>query len=209
MKYNSPFLSFLQKVLDILLLGILWIVCSLPLISIAASSAALYHSTVKVVKKEYGSLFSDFFTTFRDNFKSGILLSVLHLLSTALIVLYFCICLAAASVSSSKLIFLILGVLIVLLYLAINGFLFPLFSRFQFRTLNYYTATIYLILHHIKQVLLLILIPIVLAPLIYLNPLFFLLLPGLTAYAKSAVLEPVFRQYMSEDDCASFPWFSE
>ena len=139
MKYNSPFLSFLQKVLDILLLGILWIVCSLPLISIAASSAALYHSTVKVVKKEYGSLFSDFFTTFRDNFKSGILLSVLHLLSTALIVLYFCVCLAAASVSSSKLIFLILGVLIVLLYLAINGFLFPLFSRFQFRTLNYYT----------------------------------------------------------------------
>ena len=36
-----------------------------------------------------------------------------------------------------------------------------------------------------------------------------ILLPGLTAYAKSAVLEPVFRQYMSEDDCASFPWFSE
>ena len=49
MNYNSPFIKMLETVANMLIVTFLWFVFSLPLLTIVASSAALYQTTVKVI----------------------------------------------------------------------------------------------------------------------------------------------------------------
>ncbi|WP_416387741.1 DUF624 domain-containing protein [Eisenbergiella tayi] len=46
----------------------LWCLCSLPLLTLGASSAALYHTAVKVIRQNRGYAFADF----RDSFKGSL-----------------------------------------------------------------------------------------------------------------------------------------
>ncbi len=68
---NSPLWSITNKALNFLWLSILWLVCSLPVVTIGASTAALYSVTLKYARDEEGYLTSSFFTAFWQNFKQG------------------------------------------------------------------------------------------------------------------------------------------
>lgn len=61
----------LTKICDMVCLNILWLVCSIPLITIGASTAALYTIMLKMVKNEEGYIFRDFFKAFKSNFKQA------------------------------------------------------------------------------------------------------------------------------------------
>lgn len=47
---------------------ILWAVCSLPIFTAGAASAALYHCTVESVRKGAGNVLTDFFRVFKESF---------------------------------------------------------------------------------------------------------------------------------------------
>lgn len=49
-------------------LSVLWCLCSLPILTLGASSAALYHTAVKVIRQNRGYAFA----TFRDSFKGSL-----------------------------------------------------------------------------------------------------------------------------------------
>ena len=59
---ESPFFCLLGRVLDIVVLSVLWLICSLPIVTIGPASAALYYSCAKCLRyKEphpYGSFWS-------------------------------------------------------------------------------------------------------------------------------------------------------
>ena len=74
--YN-PVMNFLGKLLDCILLNLLWILCSLPLFTLGASTSALYYCTLKHANDSGISLLQDFFHSFRQNFREGTKLSCL------------------------------------------------------------------------------------------------------------------------------------
>ncbi|MBP5292038.1 MAG: YesL family protein, partial [Lachnospiraceae bacterium] len=48
-------------------LNMLWFVCSIPIFTVGASTAALYYSTLKIVREEEGqSVTALFFKAFKD-----------------------------------------------------------------------------------------------------------------------------------------------
>ena len=47
MRYDSPFIKFLEAIANMLIGTFLWFLFSLPVITVFASGAALYHCTVK------------------------------------------------------------------------------------------------------------------------------------------------------------------
>ena len=49
-------------------LSVLWCLCSLPILTLGASSAALYHTAVKVIRQNRGYAFANF----RDSFKGSL-----------------------------------------------------------------------------------------------------------------------------------------
>ncbi|HAX53555.1 MAG TPA: hypothetical protein DIW07_01855, partial [Lachnospiraceae bacterium] len=61
----------LSRVCDFILLNILWMICSIPLFTIGASTTALYTVMLKIVKNEEGYIVKGFFRAFKDNFKKG------------------------------------------------------------------------------------------------------------------------------------------
>lgn len=68
---NNMFFRFMSRISDLMILNFLWIICSLPIITIGASTTALYNVTLKLVDETDGYLFSDFFKSFKENFKKA------------------------------------------------------------------------------------------------------------------------------------------
>lgn len=68
---SNSFVNFGQKAFDMMVLSLLWIVTSLPVITIGASSAALYETVHKSFVEERGYLCSTYFQSLRSNWKQA------------------------------------------------------------------------------------------------------------------------------------------
>ena len=68
---NSPVMSFFNKLTDLLFLNILWLVCSLPIITIGASTTAMYYVSITSIRMGDGYVAKRFFKSFVDNFKQA------------------------------------------------------------------------------------------------------------------------------------------
>ena len=67
--YNGKFVATMSKVADSIILGLLWLVCSIPVITIGASSSAFYYAYTKCIRQERGGVWSAFFHGFKTGFK--------------------------------------------------------------------------------------------------------------------------------------------
>ena len=65
--FEGSFMNYCDKIFDVMILGFLWILCSLPVITIGASCTALYYAIVKCIKNNEGYVFRSFFHSFRQN----------------------------------------------------------------------------------------------------------------------------------------------
>lgn len=72
---NSPFMIFLSKAADLVILSFWWFVSCIPIITIGPASSALYYVALKMARKEEIRVTACFFKGFRDNFKQGIVYS--------------------------------------------------------------------------------------------------------------------------------------
>ena len=66
---NTPVMHILGKIIDLVVLNLLFLICSLPLITIGATCTALYSVTLKMVQDEESYIIKDFFSSFIINFK--------------------------------------------------------------------------------------------------------------------------------------------
>jgi uncharacterized membrane protein YesL len=73
---NGKFYSFMTKVADLIILSVLWLLTSLPVITLGASSSALYYSVIKVVRKDSEGPVHAYFKAFKGNFKQGTVITV-------------------------------------------------------------------------------------------------------------------------------------
>lgn len=77
---------FLGTVGYIWWLHVLWLLCSLPVITIGASTTALIYSCMKLHNKE-GYVTRNFFRSFRENFIQSTILYILFLITGALLLM--------------------------------------------------------------------------------------------------------------------------
>ena len=69
--YDNPVWRFIGKLGDLIILNILWIVCSIPVFTAGASATAVYYVTLKLVRDEDDSTIRSFFRSFKSNFKQA------------------------------------------------------------------------------------------------------------------------------------------
>lgn len=65
---DRPLLSFITKMTYSAYLNILWLLCSLPVVTIGASTTALFYVTLKMAEDRDEGLTGMFFRAFRQNF---------------------------------------------------------------------------------------------------------------------------------------------
>ena len=85
---DSRVYQILSTAANFIALNILWLLCSAPLLTAGASTAAMYTITRKMARHEYPAVLPDFFKAFRENFKKGVLAGLVMLLPLALLALY-------------------------------------------------------------------------------------------------------------------------
>jgi len=84
---DSKLYEFLSKIADLIIVNLLFIICSLPIVTIGAATTALYGVTKKMASNSEGYIFRSYFKLFKENFKQStimwIILLVLSLIPTA------------------------------------------------------------------------------------------------------------------------------
>lgn len=70
-KYDNLFFTILGKIMEVLWVSILWILFSIPIVTIGASSTALYYTIHKVVFNNEAYIFKTFVNSFKSNFKDS------------------------------------------------------------------------------------------------------------------------------------------
>ena len=68
---QSPLMIAVRKILDVLLVNFLWIIVSIPVVTVGASTAAWYDVVYKDIRHSRGNAFFDFFHAFRANFRQA------------------------------------------------------------------------------------------------------------------------------------------
>ena len=76
---NGGVMGFMSKVADVIVLSLLWFVCSIPIVTMGAATTALYYTAVKVIRRERSYIFRSFFSSFKENFMQGTFLWLLFL----------------------------------------------------------------------------------------------------------------------------------
>ena len=69
--YESKFSQLLLKLCRACYLNLLWFLCSIPIITIGASTTALYYASLKIVRDEDNHVGAQFFRSFRENFRQA------------------------------------------------------------------------------------------------------------------------------------------
>ena len=72
--------AVLSGTIDVLWAGLLWLFCSLPVVTVGPASAALYYTMVKAIRRERGSVGKTFFSAFAANFRVSFLIWLVYLI---------------------------------------------------------------------------------------------------------------------------------
>jgi uncharacterized membrane protein YesL len=131
---DSKVMAFLAGISDILFLGFLWLIFSVPVVTIGASTTATYYTMVKGIRKKRGYIFKNFWKSFKMNFKQATLMWLFMLVVGALIG-YDIFIMTSTVVNIPSAIKVIILVVTVILALT-TSFAFPLLSKFDNTNVN-------------------------------------------------------------------------
>ena len=180
---------------DAVVLSLLWTVCSAPVITAGAATAALYDTVVACFRRHEQDYLRRFFRTLKRELVGSLLPTVLW--AALLALLYMGYRRIAAGLSGSGGVLLASGMLFLLLIpLGICGWVFPILSRFTLDFKSLQINAVRVGLGYLPRTLLiaaLIAVSVWLTLRLQLLPLFFL--PAIVALLDTYLMEPVFRKY--------------
>lgn len=125
---DSPLYRFLSRVLDILKLNFLWILGSLPVFTIGASTTAAMSVALKLADDEEGYIAKSYFEVYKANFKQGVPMGLIFLVAWYAVYLDFQL---FEAVKNNPVILLIIGMVSVFLVIIAMIYSFPLLARYE------------------------------------------------------------------------------
>ena len=87
LKPDSPAMNFISTVADLIIVNILFIICSIPIVTVGAAYSAKYYVSMKIIRGEGTGVFIPFFKAFGKNFKQATIVWLIMLVAIALIIL--------------------------------------------------------------------------------------------------------------------------
>ena len=189
---------FTAKLVDLFLLSVFWLVCSIPLFTIGPATSALYNTVVRCIRGNRRDSWTLFFRTFRDNFTVGALTSLVVLAAGVLLFLIYSMLYQTAPYSQAGYVLFMAYYVFLLLPLGVLCWLFPTLSRFEFGVGGLLSNCAKLAIAHLPSTaaLALLLYGTVFVCINFFLAVFFL--PAVLALAHSLLLERVYAPYIRE-----------
>ena len=127
---DNPVIKCLVAIGNIWMLYLIWLICSLPIITIGASTTALNYSMIKLHRDE-GYPVSNFFKSFKENFKQATVMFIIYALVGAILVMDFIIAGSFTDNAAVKMMLRIGAGIIGIPYILTLLYSFGLLSRFN------------------------------------------------------------------------------
>lgn len=209
---DSPIMSFLARVADLVILNVLWLLCCLPVVTAGASTTAMYHVVRHLQEESISSVTRDFFRSFKSDFRQATPVYLLLLIPTAAVVMNAWI-LSAQSSDIVPVYVRAIWMVSALMLTFVVSFVYPVVAYFDdtvWKTLR--TAAVLAVAKLPRTVLIsaINLLPIIMLfvslPFFLRSSIFWLLIGGsLTAYLNMLILRPVFKKIIDERPGADAP----
>lgn len=128
--FDSPFMNFLTKAVEYMLVCILCLIFSIPVFTIGAATTASYYVGMKLIRGEDNGFFKSFIKGFKENFKQSTIIWLVELLVGCFIA-YDWFLIYKNGVENYNRVFIIL-LAVISLYLAMTFLaIFALIARFE------------------------------------------------------------------------------
>lgn len=186
-------------VADFLILSCLWLIFSIPMVTVGAASAAMYDCCARCIKDGDRALFSRFFRTFRRELLKSIPSTLLW--AAILGLLFFLIRSFTGSAAGTDINLVLTYAMVVFLAVAVGiaSWVFPLLSRFTFDFASLNMTAIRLALAHLPRTMALGAVNIAAGWLCLRLLMPVMVVPGIAALLSAYLLEPVFKPYETGD----------
>lgn len=197
--YDGKIYKFLVKFWNVVWISVLWIVCSIPIITIGPASCAAYYAMAKSVRKNEDTVTRDFFKSFKQNFFQGMIMTIIYL------VIAFAFSFATVFYYRGSGQFNLgmrwLFYILILVLLCTVAYAFSFLSRFGISTLHAITYPIAISLMHLKNSVGLIVFRAAAVIILYWSyntfmfAILILMLPGFLCFLDTFMIEPVLKKY--------------
>lgn len=205
---DSAYARFMNKVGDIIFLSVIWLVATLPVVTAGTSMCAAYYTAAKVIRHSNGYVFSQFFKSFRLNFKQSAGMNVVFIFAGALLVFNFVYFKGGTTEFDFyiRCVYLVIGFVL----LGMMLYAYAVLSRFNIKTGKVFLMAFQLMFRHLGTTIVLELLVILTVLGIYLMPWAVLILPGLAFFLMTFPMENVLKKYMpkaEEGTDAADSWY--
>ena len=226
---DNGFFTFINKAIDTFWLGFLWALISLGLVVaaifigsdpifyaaifisaflIGPASTALYYATVKVTRRSRSYATTEFFRSFKLNFRVASIMSFIY--SVFAYLMYIDIQYANALINDGKSFGNVMFAVFVAgcVFAGVSlAWAFPVLSRFTVSLSGLFRNAILIATKHLVRSIILLLIWAVVGVLIYIFNQFLLymiilvpLIPGILSLVRSFIIEPILKKYTQESE---------
>ncbi len=194
--------NFIAKIADVFCISILWVACSLPVVTAGAATAALYRFSLHLVNDTEDMVFRGFFKAFKASFKKATLVWLIQA-AVGLFLGYDCF-LAwhyyTASGGMGAMLVLAVICCAALIFIMMSLYLYPLLVTFDFGIKKLFRDSMILSLGNLWHTVTILLIWAAAAVgIFYFSGAFFLFV-GLAVFFSSYFVRAVFLKYAEEDE---------
>lgn len=204
---SEKILNGLSKLGDMFILNFIYVLSCIPIITIGASTTALYYTTLKMAENNESYVWRDYWKAFKSNLKQATVIWLIVFAGWAVVALDFLI---AGGLSMQLGTIVAIGVVVVAVFLGILGlYVFPLLARFDNTVVRTMKNAVMIAIRHLPSTILIALIHA--APLLvafvsieaFLKGFIVIMLFAASplAYLESKLFVKVFRRYYPKTEC--------
>lgn len=197
---DNFFMRWFGKMADVVLLTLLWVLCSLPLVTIGASTIALYDAIARCVHGTHESPFKYFFHVYKKELLRGILITLLWALLGFGLYMGYMYLYQWGKTNSLAAIYSMVYLGTLLIPVGIFAWLIGLEARFQYGVFGLHKAAATFAIVHLPTTGILLGIVAVAVVIAVFVPAMVLLLPGIVVTLHSWLIEKVFKKYIGEEE---------
>lgn len=199
---ESPFMRFLNRVADLMILNLLMIVCCIPVITIGAAFTGMHYVLIKMVRGEEGYLLKGFFKSFIRNFKQATILWLLMLIVLAVYVGDFMIFSYSGLKFPTPLVIAVLAIAVFIMMVAM--YIFPLLARFDNTVKNTIKNAFFIAVLNLPKTIIMVIVGIIPVAILYFwsYGAIFVMMFGISlpAYIAACLYSEIFRKFEPEED---------
>ncbi len=204
---DNPFIQFLSRVFDLMILNALFILCSLPVVTLGASLSALHRVIQDIVYDQDNGIIKTFFRAFRQNFKQATVVWLVLLLVIVSLVCDVLLVMGYFSGTVRTVMYILIAILAALVA-SVAAYLFPLLTRYENTLRQHVYNALILALIKLPRTLLLVLmelLPLILflisVPVFVQTLIFWVTVGfGFMTFLQTNVLKPVFTELEKGND---------